>query len=168
MKTMESNRAKTYRNAIESLVVEEVERQLQRLPSRLSGYLNRTEVIAYALNRLPALYATSERGWQQQRMRGKNEMGNQIVAAVRQAIAAVQRDPLRAAKPLPPIESIEPDTALQSLKELLRREDVSWRNLADVVEQTLVKTARGEITWRKRENSAYGHTYDWSDGRYRF
>jgi hypothetical protein len=160
--------AQTYRNAIESLVVEEVERQFQRLPTRLSSYLNKTEVIAYALNRLPALYATSEKGWREQRLRGKNQLGNQIVTAVRQAIAAVQRDPLRASTPLQPREDIEPQVALQGLRELLRREDLSWRNLVDGVEQALVKTARGEVTWRKRGTS-YGHTYDWSNGsHYRF
>lgn len=163
---MSPQRAETYRNAIESLVVEEVDRQFHRLPPKLSSYLNRSEVIAYALNRLPALYATSERGWQQQRLRGKNELGNQIVAAVRQAIAAVQRDPLRSSTPLQPLEDIDPQTALQGVRELLQREDVSWRNLVDAVEHTLQRTARGEITWRRR-NRGYGQ-YDWSDSRYRF
>jgi hypothetical protein len=48
---MQSNRAVSYRNAMESLVVEEVDRQLQRLPARLVEYLSTPEVIAYALKK---------------------------------------------------------------------------------------------------------------------
>ncbi|HAX75883.1 MAG TPA: hypothetical protein DCY88_08615 [Cyanobacteria bacterium UBA11372] len=42
------------RNAIEPLVEEEVERQLQQLPPQMVKYINRVQVLAYALNRLPA------------------------------------------------------------------------------------------------------------------
>lgn len=165
MSVTKSDQAHVYRNAMESLVEEEVERQLQRLPTKLTNYLNITEVKAYALNRLPALYATSEKGWRQQRLRGKNDFGNQIATAVRQALAAIQRDPLRVATPLPNNDG-EPETALQGLKELLNREEVSWRNLVETVEQTLIRAARGEITWRKR--GATHKPYDWHDSRYRF
>lgn len=89
-----------YRNAIEPLVTEEVERQLQRLPSPLVEYINPVQVMAYALNRLPALYATSEEGWRRQQLRAKTQFGPQIAVAVRQAIAAVQKDPLKVSTPL--------------------------------------------------------------------
>lgn len=89
-----------YRNAIEPLVYEEVERQLQGLPSHLAEYINPVQVIAYALNRLPALYATSEEGWRRQQLRAKKQFGNQIAVAVRQAFAAVQKDPLKVSTPL--------------------------------------------------------------------
>jgi hypothetical protein len=96
---MQFNRADCYRNAMESLVVEEVDRQLQRLPAKLVEYISTAEVIAYALNRLPSLYATTEKGWRQQRLRGKNELKNQVNTVVRQALVAVQRNPLRVVIP---------------------------------------------------------------------
>jgi hypothetical protein len=164
---MSSKQAETYRNAMESLVAEEVERQMQRLAPNLLRYINTTEVVAYALNRLPALYATSEKGWRQQRLRGKSELGNQIVIAVRQALAAVQKDPLRASTPLKLQDNIESQSALQELKHVLQHEELSWRNLVDVVEQTLIKTARGEVTWQTRTASS-DYQYDWRDARYRF
>ena len=89
-----------YSNAMEPLVIQEVERQLAQLSPQLVAYIHPAQVIAYALNRLPALYATSERGWQLQQQRVKNELQHQVVMAVRQAVAAVQSDPLRAATPI--------------------------------------------------------------------
>lgn len=90
-----SNQAPVYRNAIEPLVVEEVKRQLENLPPRLVKYINPAQVIAYALNRLPGLYATSAEGWHRQQQTAKEKLAHQIVMAVRQGLAAVQRDPLR-------------------------------------------------------------------------
>ncbi len=88
------------RNAIEPLVEEEVERQLQHLPPQMVKYIDPVQVLAYALNRLPALYATSEEGWHRQQLRAKQHLSNQIFTAVRQGFAAVQKDPLRVATPL--------------------------------------------------------------------
>lgn len=165
MSTMQHKPAQTYRNVMESLIVEEVEKQFQKLPVKVSGYVNKAEVIAYALNRLPALYATSEKGWEQQGARARKELGSQIVAAVRQAIAAVQRDPLRAVVPLKIGADQESQVALQELKELLGQEELSWRNVVDAVENALIRTARGEVTWRKRGNAA-AQRNEWQDSRY--
>lgn len=150
---MSQDRPLTFRNVMESLVAEEIDRQFQQLPPRLARYLSKEEVAAFALNRLPALYATSEKGWRQQGIRGRRDYNAQITTAVRQALAAVQRDPLRMETPLPTAEDMEAQVALRKLKTLLKTEDISWTTLADVVEQTLIKTARGEITWQKRDTS---------------
>lgn len=165
MSTIQHKPAQTYRNVMEPLILEEVEKQFQKLPPKVSGYVNKAEVIAYALNRLPALYATSEKGWEQQGARARKELGSQIVAAVRQAIAAVQRDPLRAVVPLKIGADQETQVALQELKELLGQEELSWRNVVDAVENALIRTARGEVTWRKRGNAA-AQRNEWQDSRY--
>ena len=138
------------RNAMEILVVEEVEQQMQALPSRIAEYVNPVEVAAYALNRLPGLYATSQRGWQRQLNKGRTELCERIRTAVRQAIIAVQRDLLRTEIPLSFYKDEEslPLAALEKLKILLQYEDLTWENLADVVEDSLVKTLQGKITWR--------------------
>lgn len=91
-------RQRLYRNAMEQLVAAEAKRQVRRLPPKLIASINVEQVIeqviAYALNRLPGLYATSERGWNFQQQKAKEKYGIEIVAAVRQGLAAVQRDPL--------------------------------------------------------------------------
>lgn len=97
---MQTDPIPLYRNAVEPLVVEEVQRQLLELPPQLAPYINPAQVIAYALNQLPPLYATSERGWKLQQQRVQKELHSQLMMAVHQGIAAVQRDPLRTASPV--------------------------------------------------------------------
>lgn len=105
--TASSSESPVYRNAIEPLVAEEVEQQLQQLPLQMIKYVNPVQVIAYALNRLPALYATSEEGWHRQQLRAKTQLKNQISTAVRQGIIAVQRDPLKVSTPLKQQENLK-------------------------------------------------------------
>jgi len=94
------NQSATYVNVLETIVVEEVEQQLEKLPPHLAKYINLVQVVAYALNRLPSMYATSEEGWQRQQLKARNELREQIFMAVRQGLAAVQKDPLKVTTPL--------------------------------------------------------------------
>jgi hypothetical protein len=157
--------AQTYFNVMEALVAEEVDKQRKQLPPKIAHYINNTEVIAYALNRLPPLYATSQQGLQQQRSRATKELQTKIALAVRQALAAIQRDPLRTTSPLRLEADRGPQDALRGLKELLGSNDLSWTNLVNEVEHTLIRTARGEITWRKRGVSL-AESQEWQDSRY--
>lgn len=157
--------AQTYLNVMEVLVAEEVDKQQKQLPPKIAPYINKSEAIAYALNRLPPLYATSQKGLQQQRTRATKEMQTKIALAVRQALAAIQRDPLRTSPPLRLEVDREPQDALKGLKELLGSEDLSWANLVDEIEHTLIRTARGEVTWRKRGTSL-AEIHEWQDSRY--
>lgn len=104
--TMAMGANRKYHNVMEELVTEEAKRQLASLPAKLSQYIKRVEVETYALNRLPPLYASSKEGWMQQLKRGRAEFSASVKTAVRQAIAAVQRDLLRHSTPLSAEESI--------------------------------------------------------------
>jgi hypothetical protein len=157
--------AQTYLNVMEVLVAEEVDKQQKQLPSRIAHYINKIEVIAYALNRLPPLYATSQKGLQQQKSRASKELQAKIVLAVRQALAAIQQDPLRSSPPLRLEGDRGPQDALLGLKELLGASDLSWTNLVDEIEHTLIRTARGEITWHKR-GTVLAESHEWQDSRY--
>lgn len=97
---MALKRSKKYYNVMEDLVAEEVRGQLASLSPRLTQYIKRFEVETYALNRLPTLYASSREGWMHQQKRARKEFQGVIKTAVRQAIAAVQRDLLRSSTPL--------------------------------------------------------------------
>ncbi|WP_242034120.1 late competence development ComFB family protein [Richelia sinica] len=161
--------SKNSRNVMELLVVEEVDRQIQSLPLKIARYITPSEVVAYALNRLPPLYATSKRGWQRQLHRGRTEFYQKIATAVRQGIIAVQRDPLRANDALSFAEDNNNGSgiALQELRQLLQRDDLSWDNLSDIVEQALLNTLRGKVTWRRSSLAHNGEhaNVDWE--RYR-
>ncbi|NEP00210.1 MAG: late competence development ComFB family protein [Symploca sp. SIO2E9] len=146
---MHSNQVQTLKNAMELLVIEEVERQLDNYPQHLANYINPVEVATYAVNRLPPLYASSEEGWRQQKLRGKREFKNQINTAVRQGFAAVQRDPLRVSTPLISEDTLEAEAAkaaLQDIRTLLKSKEVSWKNLVSFVRKALTTTAYTEVS----------------------
>lgn len=117
-----------YINVMELLVAEEVEQQLRQLPTRVLKYVKPIEVETYALNRLPSLYAVSEKGWQSQYQKAKYELRKEISNAVRRAIAAVQVDPLRASRPL------------------VRRSTASSANVA-LLEQFRAALGQPNLTW---------------------
>lgn len=131
MTNVPSNPNPLYRNALEPLVVEESQRQLQQFPPKMLGSLKPervlAQVVAYALNRLPALYATSDRGWQFQQHQAQ-KLRPQIVMAVRQGFAAVQRDPLTPVwDDAPQPEAEASDTNERRLQ--ARRRIASYRSL---------------------------------------
>ena len=123
MKTIKS-KSLVYRNAIEPMVVQEVEHQLRQLPPKMLKYVDPIQVIAYALNRLPALYATSEEGWHWQQARAKNKLKEQISTAVRQALVAVQRDPLKVTTPLKETEIDPTSRYIQDSQIFLRQREM--------------------------------------------
>ncbi len=104
-----------YLNALESLVAQEVERQLQNLPPALVAYINSAQAIAYALNRLPPLYATSEEGWNKQQQKAKTQLAQQIESAVKSGLNAVLQNPLKPSTPL----QLPPQTAEKYDRQIL-------------------------------------------------
>ena len=136
--------SRTHKNVMELLVTQEVERQRSQLPENLAKYIDPVEVATYALNRLPPLYACSQQGWQYQELQAQKKFQPQITTAVRQAIAAVQRDPIKRSTPIKPLEETElqeAQAALQALQDLLQQSEVSWQNLVNTVQKALTKTA---------------------------
>jgi hypothetical protein len=126
------------RNVMEQLVTEEVDRQLAAIAASQRRYLKPTQITAYALNRLPSLYVTSDRGWQRQMRRLESDgLGEKIQVAVRQGIIAVQRDPLREVNILAEPELEEATIALQDLRQLLGQPDLGWQNLASTLRMAL-------------------------------
>lgn len=73
----------SYTNVMENLVAEEVARQKSKLPEKLRGYIKSVEIETYALNRLPALYASNEKGWQIQYEKGRQTYAEEICEALR-------------------------------------------------------------------------------------
>lgn len=124
-----------YRNAMEPLVAEEIDRQLQKLPGDVAKSINKAEAIAYALNRLPGLYSTTEEGWHWQQKRIGEKSADLVAQAASWGIKAAQRKNKAFSTPLQ--SQSEAEAALQELKELLGRADLSWQNVVAVVAQTV-------------------------------
>jgi len=142
-----------YSNILESLVTAIVERRVQRLDETIQQKINIDDVAAYVLNRLPPMYATSRRGLQNLRQRVKSEMTNQIMSIVKEALVKVIQAPERALSPLPFEKfNLELEDTLVQLRELLKRDDMTWRNIAEIVEECVRSPRTDPRTWRAKHD----------------
>ena len=127
------------KNVMEELVANEIEAQLPHLSPRVKKQIKVPQIMAHALNRLPSWYVTSEAGWRRQWDQGTTTLSTEVRVAVRQGIAAVQRDPLRA---MSSIEAYPPDSAevaLGKLRKLLGNSGLTWQNLVPLIQKLLVE-----------------------------
>jgi hypothetical protein len=146
MKNNQSENDFIHRNVMEILVAEEIERQLVRLPSNIQKFINSVEVATYALNRLPALYASSQQGFNKQKLKGRSEHSVKITQEVRKGLAAIQQDLLRYSTPLVSENESEVDksikeakAALQELADYLPEKDLTWKNVIRLVKPILAE-----------------------------
>ena len=138
-------------NVMEMLVKAEAVRQMQLLPPKTLKFIKLTQVKAYALNVLPPLYVTSEKGWHSYWLKGNTELKEQITRAVRQGIAAVQRDPLREISALPHEKEPIADATLKQIKRLLGNDDLTWYNVVPAMKQALRHAQRRGMEQGNRE-----------------
>jgi len=131
---------------MEVLVSEEIERQIVRLPSNIKKFINPIEVATYALNRLPALYASSQQGFNKQKLKGRSEYSVKITQEVRKGFAAIQQDLLRSSTPLTVENESEIErsikeakAALQELADYLPEKDLTWKNVVRLVKPILAE-----------------------------
>ena len=134
------------RNVMEVLVSEEIDRQINRLPTNIKQFINPVEVATYALNRLPALYASSQQGYNKQKIRGRSEYSVKITQEVRKGFAAIQKDLLRSSTPLTADSEKDIDrdiqeakAALQELADYLPKKDLTWKNVIRLVKPLLAE-----------------------------
>ncbi len=85
--------ASRYRNIMEELVWAEVERRCEDPAVLRAVRTNLHDIMAYALNRLPPLYATSLEGAAFQRRRAEAELGTLVASRVDEALATTARKP---------------------------------------------------------------------------
>lgn len=133
-----------YKNVMELLVEEEVVRQFNALSERMTSYVNQVEWVAHALNQLPPLYATSEKGLHHQLQRGKQQYGKDIQQAVQRALAAVCRDPLRSSIPLQSAQEPAREILFQ-LRFLLRNDKLDWQTIPRAVELALEQASHDKV-----------------------
>jgi hypothetical protein len=129
---------------MEIIVKDEIFEEFKKLPTNVAKFISVAEVAAYALNRLPPLYVSSEEGkaYQQRKV---EEMREAIHRAVLQGISAVMRDPIRKATPLNlcDIDTFSSaHTILTELEEFVRETGnvkgrLTYGDLADTVHRLL-------------------------------
>ncbi len=146
-----------YVNVLEKLVMDATERQMQRLDPEIGKLLTREEVSAYALNRLPPMYATSENGYRELRSRVKEELKGEVVSKIRDGIVKMSQAPMRRFLP-PPFEQFDhqQEEAIAELKALLQEKELTWQNVPETVAEILRKTREGDMTWYHRVRADRG------------
>ncbi len=161
METLLDNRAKIHLNIMELLVQEEIENQLKFYPKKLQTYINKVEVATYALNRLPPLYASSAIGKEHQRRTGQRKYKSEITLAVRRALAAIERDPIKKSVPLISETYAQYELAkiaLKKLENLLKIQGIisnnrqlSWNNLYNFLYPLITKEKTTDIENKNSE-----------------
>jgi hypothetical protein len=91
--------ANSYKNVMELLVDDEIDRQTVSYSRDEAHQINRIEVAACALNCLPPLYASSQEGVEMQYSRGQQEFSDRIQQSVTQALQNVSLQPNRDTTP---------------------------------------------------------------------
>jgi len=139
-------------NTLENLVSSVCQRQINKLAPALAAKVSLEEASAYALNRLPPMYATRERGLIYWRDRARTELSNDILVTVRQGVITILKAPSRFLPPLPSDKfSTQQEVAIAELKEILQIEDLDWQNVAMIVQDALEQSQRGEVNWVPRD-----------------
>jgi|GEM_PF-425878 len=143
---------RAYSNVMELLVEERVKKQVDSLPTPEATSLDSKDLVAYALNRLPPLYATSQEGVEYQIRRARAKYGAQIDQTVHCALLAVQQAPQRQRTPLAlPQVSTAHQQVLQQLRALLQHEAVTWDTLPAEIQEALSQLGKGTISSKPRD-----------------
>jgi hypothetical protein len=108
---------KQFINVMEELVLSEAISQVAQIDETGDQSLDVGDIAAYALNRLPPLYATTEEGAQYQRSRAKEELQSLISSQVKEAIA---RNLDRAAQNQTVLGQISDSSVLSQMSDLLK------------------------------------------------
>ena len=147
------------RNVLLEFVYREAIAQIQGLGSGIRHKYNVDEVIAYALNRLPSMFASTEIG-----LRNKREECTAIQADItkvtRQALLGVRRDPLREPQPLEDIEVANAPYALLDAQNKLGWTNLMWcdlpKALEDNLENAIAKYNSGNLSPRLSKYGSFG------------
>lgn len=128
----------SYANVLECPVNSLTQQLAQQLSPGMKKLVNVDEVAAYVLNQMPAMYASSDRLFRQQNLRAKADMGKEVVAKIREAFFKVAQSPAFMSSPiLFGSFHIEQFEAIALLKQMFRRNDITWNNVYSVVQHEL-------------------------------
>jgi hypothetical protein len=128
----------SYANVLECPVNALTQQLSQQLSPGMKKLVNVDEVVAYVLNQLPSMYASCDRDFRQLNQRAKVDMGKEVVAKIREAFFKVAQAPAFMSSPiLFGSFHIEQFEAIALLKQMFRRNDITWNNVYSVVQHEL-------------------------------
>ncbi|WP_055075943.1 late competence development ComFB family protein [Pseudanabaena sp. 'Roaring Creek'] len=147
------------RNVLLEFVYREANAQIQNLGIGIRHKYNIDEVIAFALNRLPVMFASTESGLQIKRQECM-AIHADITKITKQALLGVRRDPLREPQPLEDVELANAPYVLLNVQNSLGWQNLMWcdlpKALEDALENAIAKYNSGNLSPRVSKYGALG------------
>lgn len=128
--------------------MDEALRQYSQLPPAIQEKVALIDIGAFVLNRLPPMYASNKHGWGYQREKALRRVSLEIAPKVKEAVQFLQRAPSRVSHPLP--STIQAENALNQVRTLLNRQELTWSQVPSLVQQLLVKLQEAQIQLRQQ------------------
>ena len=117
-------------NVIEYPVIQEVQSQIYNLSPEAKQKINLVEVLAYALNRLPSMYATTKDGYRHHYNTAVGELHPKIAETVQRGIRRLLvGDLLHDSSGIPDEVFCDPAGLLSRLCDLFNRKQMRWREV---------------------------------------
>lgn len=143
---------RVFANVLEEIVIREIYQQIEDLKPELQTQIKIAEVTAYALNRLPPLFATSINGWKHQYDYALNELNINIEQLVRRGFQVVLAgDPLHDFTPLPKHLFVNSAGVLYELSQILGRKYLRWRDIPLIVQELVHMSAENQMVCHNAE-----------------
>ncbi len=123
---VDSDAGSGYFNVMEGLVSQEMWRQIKNMPSWFRKSRRWSEMMPYALNRLPTLYASSQQGFQRQVRYAQQELQTTISQVVKDALLVTRPDPLEHRGHLKVNHLKASEAVLQALGRVFEDTNLDW------------------------------------------
>ncbi len=140
-------------HALERLVIRLAQSHAARLypPAELQN-LRLEDVVADVLNRLPPMYATTDRGIRHWRQYAQLNIGSELMVFIDEAIKKVYQQS-KSPQHLILFTRLrqERNHSLMQVSDLLMGQEVRWQNIVTVVDTSLKQAKSGQVCWRKKE-----------------
>lgn len=153
-----------YVNVMEGLVAQETWRQLKDMPTWFRQSRRWAEVMPYALNRLPTLYASSQRGWQHHIQFAQQELKDTIRQVVKDALLMTRPDPLEHRESLKIERLNDSEVVLQALSSVFQMPELDWGTALEQL-QALKQDTVAFTTLCEQSTPAWkgsGHVSSWT------
>ncbi|BBC22850.1 late competence development ComFB family protein [Pseudanabaena sp. ABRG5-3] len=137
-------------HSLERLVMKMAQNRAQKFSPTELKFIRLEDVLALTLNRLPPLYATSEKGLNHLRYYAQMNIGSEVAIMVHEAMLEVRKNNYQSISPLM-FQKIrhEREQALVKVRKLLLNPEVRWQNLLEIVSQSLDFAKKGQVCWER-------------------
>jgi hypothetical protein len=137
-------------HSLERLIIRMAQTRSQNFQPAELRFIRLEDVLAKTLNRLPSLYATSDKGINYLRHYAQMNIGSEVAIMVHEAMLEVRNANYQKIEPLM-FHRIrhEREQALIKVNKLLFGQGVQWQNLNELVSKSIALAKSGKVCWER-------------------